>query len=306
MDLCRILVATSEGSSCPGIVPVEVGKESFRIKVHEVCDVPSDEWLWEQLGLGQIYFSVASKMVNSPVKSPNWKLVVFEKNDRSRFRDTDKSVEKGGMSESFIGVENRECLGFNYGDVSPSKGKSAIINDKKAAPSSRTLGQLKLSSGKNKSHCQLLDFSSKNNLDCLSTDEDSLSSHDDRPDPSKRIGEKELIGVVDLIANCLVAKSPLGQSSLNSYELYVDLGSGIKVCNPSSIGKERMGAGEQMRISNVRGASGRGRRNVVSSARHRMRTRRSSKRSAPIETGGSEMELDAEFARVIKESISRG
>ncbi|KAK1556373.1 hypothetical protein Q3G72_003831 [Acer saccharum] len=166
-------------------------------------------------------------------------------------------------------------------------------------------------------------------LDCLSTDEDSLGSYD-RPDPSKvgncsgglsgtsigcldnsfeldqRIGEKELIGVVDPIANCLVAKSPLGQSSLNSYELYVDLGLGIKVCTPSSIGKEKMGVGEQKRTSNVRGANRRGRRNVVSSARHRMRTRRSSKRSAPTETGGSEMELDAEFTRVIKESILRG
>ncbi|KAK1557637.1 hypothetical protein Q3G72_028558 [Acer saccharum] len=75
MDLCHILVATSEGSSCPDIVPVEVGKECFRVKVHEVCDVPSDEWLWEQLGLRQIYFSVASEMANSPVKSPNGKLV---------------------------------------------------------------------------------------------------------------------------------------------------------------------------------------------------------------------------------------
>ncbi|KAK1558426.1 hypothetical protein Q3G72_002170 [Acer saccharum] len=93
MDVCRILVATSEVFVCLDVVPVEIAKESFRVKVHKVNNIPLDDWLWEQLGLHQNYFLAVSEMVNSLTKSPNGKLVVFEKNVRSRYRAGDNNVE---------------------------------------------------------------------------------------------------------------------------------------------------------------------------------------------------------------------
>ncbi|KAK4839603.1 hypothetical protein QYF36_023207 [Acer negundo] len=124
------------------------------------------------------------------------------------------SGPQNGCLGKVIKVGNTPYHVQNLEDREFSKGKSTAIKVKKVVHSSRTFGQSKLSIGKINRRIQLSYFS---NDDSMSTGEDTLGYLANRPGPS--------------YDDCLVAKSPLGQSSINSYELYVDLGSGIKVGN---------------------------------------------------------------------------
>ncbi|KAI9162338.1 hypothetical protein LWI28_026295 [Acer negundo] len=251
------------------------------------------------------------------------------------------------VADRSVVVEDRELLGFIDDGVSFSKGKSAAVINKKASLSSKTVGQSKLSIRRINSRCQLSELSTEDSLDGVSTDGESLGLHENRAGPSNggkspsgptngclnlevgnvdrtnyalgfRTSDKESIGLVDPIARSLADKSPLGQSSHICHELFVDLGSGIKVVNNSqnnlvlsnsSNDEEKISVGDQLRKSNYRGDRGRGRgrrKAALTASHHDMRTRKSSKKSVRTETGGSEWELEAEFTKVIKESISKG
>ncbi|KAK4837859.1 hypothetical protein QYF36_009016 [Acer negundo] len=273
IDLCRILVAMSEGSICPDLVPVEIDKPIFRVKVPEMNDIPSDVG-----GRG----------------------TVIEDEDRGR-RFTEpismKECEEAVINSKNVHVadrplegEVREFLEINDGEVPFLKGKTVAFIKKMAPLSSKTSGQSKLIIGRMNNRCHQLEFSSEDSLDFVSSDEDVLGLHKDRGGPlydgkchsgpsnggknlkasskdqinyrlNHKIGDREPIDCMDPIADCLAAKSPLGQSSLHSYKLYMDLGSGIKVVNTSQNNlllsnscdeEERNGVEKQKRKTNFK------------------------------------------------------
>ncbi|KAI9185451.1 hypothetical protein LWI28_007339 [Acer negundo] len=194
--------------------------------------------------------------------------------DEDRGRRFTESISMKECEEAVINSKNvhvadrplegevREFLEINDGEVPFSKGKTVAFIKKMAPLSSKTSGKSKLIIGRMNNRCHLLESSSEDSLDFVSSDEDVLGLHKDRGGPlydgkchsgpsnggknlkasskdqinyrlNHKIGDREPIDCMDPIADCLAAKSPLGQSSLHSYKLYMDLGSGIKVVNTS-------------------------------------------------------------------------
>ncbi|KAK1558790.1 hypothetical protein Q3G72_006657 [Acer saccharum] len=263
-------------------------------------------------------------MSKSPAVSPVRKIVAADNNIRSRFRAKKKRDEiekkdrfrrlerpismqeaeevgsrrqKSEKKDSFIDWGDRTGVGFNDSICGSPKRMSAALkqkNDVNMTSEEEDMGYYDDRPGpSNGGKC--LGGQGAHQSDILRLEDGSMDRVNSVLDQQK--GIEDPFGSVDPIVDCLAAKSPMGQVSLSSYELYVDLGSGIKVRNPSqpskmktksSSGEERLNEDKLVRKSNLGGARGRGKRKEVSMSNHGMRTRGSSKRSAPTEVGGSE------------------